>query len=71
MANMASSLTQHVEDTFELADTILAGIVYRMEIGGTGTAAMASLPQTGAKTALWPRQTAPSMRRKSVGAIGS
>jgi diguanylate cyclase (GGDEF)-like protein/PAS domain S-box-containing protein len=43
MANMASSLTQHAEDTFELADTILAGIVYRMEIGGTGVTAIGTI----------------------------
>ncbi|MHC2332941.1 diguanylate cyclase [Bradyrhizobium sp. USDA 4454] len=40
MANLAQSLTQHAEDTFELADTILAGMVDRMEVGGTSPAAL-------------------------------
>jgi len=40
MANLAQSLTQHAEDTFELADTILAGMVDRMEVGGTSPAAV-------------------------------
>jgi diguanylate cyclase (GGDEF)-like protein/PAS domain S-box-containing protein len=35
VANLARSLAQHAEDTFELADTILAGMVDRMEVGGT------------------------------------
>ncbi|MDF0498168.1 diguanylate cyclase [Bradyrhizobium yuanmingense] len=43
MANLAQSLTQHAEDTFELADTILAGMVDRMEVGGTGPAAVAKI----------------------------
>jgi diguanylate cyclase (GGDEF)-like protein/PAS domain S-box-containing protein len=43
MANMASSLTQHAEDTFELADTILAGMVDRIEIGGTDATAIARI----------------------------
>ncbi|MCC8955147.1 diguanylate cyclase [Bradyrhizobium sp. Pear77] len=43
MANLAGSLTQHAEDTFDLADTILTGMVDRMEVGGTGTAAVAKI----------------------------
>jgi diguanylate cyclase (GGDEF)-like protein/PAS domain S-box-containing protein len=41
MANLAGSLTQHAEDTFDLADTILTGMVDRMETGGTSPAAAA------------------------------
>jgi diguanylate cyclase (GGDEF)-like protein/PAS domain S-box-containing protein len=40
MANLARSLAQHAEDTFELADTILAGMADRMEVGGTSPAAI-------------------------------
>lgn len=43
MANLARSLTQHADDTFELADTILAGMVDRMEVGGTSPAAVAKI----------------------------
>ena len=43
MANLAQSLTQHAEDTFELADTILARMVDRMEVGGTSPAAIAKI----------------------------
>jgi diguanylate cyclase (GGDEF)-like protein/PAS domain S-box-containing protein len=43
MANLAGSLTQHAEDTFDLADTILTGMVDRMEIGGTTPAAVAKI----------------------------
>lgn len=43
MANLASSLTQHAEDMFELADTILAGMVDRMEIGGTSAGALTKI----------------------------
>lgn len=43
MANLAQSLTQHAEDTFELADTILAGMVDRMEVGGTSPAAVGKI----------------------------
>jgi len=43
MANLAQSLSQHAEDTFELADTILAGMVDRMEVGGTSPAAVAKI----------------------------
>lgn len=43
MANLARSLTQHAEDTFDLADTILTGMVDRMEIGGTSPVAVAKI----------------------------
>ncbi|MBR0757109.1 diguanylate cyclase [Bradyrhizobium jicamae] len=41
MANLARSLTQHADDTFDLADTILTGMVDRLETGGTEPAAIA------------------------------
>ncbi|WP_439400027.1 hypothetical protein ACRQ5Q_41150 (plasmid) [Bradyrhizobium sp. PMVTL-01] len=40
MANLAQSLTQHDRDTFELADTILVGMVDQMEVGRTSPAAV-------------------------------
>ncbi|MGY4573459.1 PAS domain S-box-containing protein [Bradyrhizobium sp. USDA 3256] len=43
MANLAGSLTQHADDTFDLADTILAGMVDRMEVGGTSAPAIAKI----------------------------
>ncbi|MCA6105816.1 diguanylate cyclase [Bradyrhizobium cenepequi] len=43
MTNLARSLTQHADDTFDLAETILAGMVDRMETGGTDPAALAKL----------------------------
>ncbi|SFU91073.1 sensor domain-containing diguanylate cyclase [Bradyrhizobium arachidis] len=36
VANLAHSLIQHADDTFELADTILVGLVHRLELDGTG-----------------------------------
>jgi len=36
VANVAHSLVQHADDTFELVDTILVGLVHRLEIDGTG-----------------------------------
>jgi hypothetical protein len=41
MANLARSLTQHADDTFDLAETILTGMVDRLETGGTEPAAIA------------------------------
>lgn len=37
VTNLAHSLTQHADDTFELADTILVGLVHRLEHEGTGS----------------------------------
>ncbi len=36
VANLAHSLVQHADDTFELADTLLVGLVHRLELDGTG-----------------------------------
>ena len=43
MANLARSLTQHAEDSFELADTVLVGLVDRLETDGTSPAAVAKI----------------------------
>jgi diguanylate cyclase (GGDEF)-like protein/PAS domain S-box-containing protein len=43
MANLARSLTQHADDTFLVADTILIGLVDRLETDGTGSAAIAKI----------------------------
>ena len=43
VANLAHSLIQHADDTFELADTILVGLVHRLEIDGTGPDTIARL----------------------------
>jgi diguanylate cyclase (GGDEF)-like protein/PAS domain S-box-containing protein len=40
MANLARSLTQHADDTFELTDAILVGLVDRLQSGGTSPAAI-------------------------------
>jgi diguanylate cyclase (GGDEF)-like protein/PAS domain S-box-containing protein len=55
MANLARSLAQHAEDTFELADTILAGMADRMEVGGTSPAAIEKI-QTFLKSRKYNRQ---------------
>jgi diguanylate cyclase (GGDEF)-like protein/PAS domain S-box-containing protein len=36
VANLAQSLVQHADDTFELVDTILVGLVHRLELDGMG-----------------------------------
>ena len=36
VANLAQSLVQHADDTFELVDTVLIGLVHRLELDGTG-----------------------------------
>lgn len=41
MVNLARSLTQHAEDTVELADAILMGLANRLEANGTDPAAIA------------------------------
>jgi PAS domain S-box-containing protein len=40
IANLARSLTQHADDTFELTDTILVGLVDRLQTDGTGPTAI-------------------------------
>lgn len=43
MANLARSLTQHAEDTVELADATLMGLANRLETNGTDEAALAGV----------------------------
>jgi len=43
MTNLAKSLAQHAEDTFELADTLLVDVVDRVEKGGLSPAAIAEM----------------------------
>jgi diguanylate cyclase (GGDEF)-like protein/PAS domain S-box-containing protein len=43
MSNLARSLAQHAEDTFELADTVLIGLVNRLEATGADPAAAKKL----------------------------
>lgn len=43
MANLARSLTQHVDDTFEIADNTLTVLVNQLELEGTSPAAMAKV----------------------------
>jgi diguanylate cyclase (GGDEF)-like protein/PAS domain S-box-containing protein len=43
MANLARSLTQHADDTFEITDIILIGLVDRLQTDGTGPAAIAKI----------------------------
>ncbi len=43
VANLARSLTQHAEDTFELADSLIGGLVDRLEMDGTSPDAIAKL----------------------------
>jgi|GEM_PF-7092726 len=53
MANLARSLTQHAEDTIELADASVVGLVGRLETDGAGPASIA-------KSSGVPNRTAPS-----------
>jgi hypothetical protein len=55
MANLAGSLTQHAEDTFDLADTILTGMVDRMEVGGTSPAAVRQDPHVPSVAQVQPK----------------
>ena len=41
--NLAKSLTQHAQDTFELADALLVDVVDRVETGGSGPNALQRL----------------------------
>jgi diguanylate cyclase (GGDEF)-like protein/PAS domain S-box-containing protein len=43
VTNLAHSLIQHADDTFELADTILVGLVHRAELDGLGPDTIAKL----------------------------
>ncbi|MGX5733315.1 diguanylate cyclase domain-containing protein [Bosea thiooxidans] len=43
MTNLARSLTQHAEDTVELADAILMGLASRLEADGTDSAAITKM----------------------------
>ena len=43
MANLARSVTQHADDTFELADTVLNVLVGQLELEGTSPAAIAKI----------------------------
>jgi diguanylate cyclase (GGDEF)-like protein/PAS domain S-box-containing protein len=43
VANLARSLTQHAEDSFELADSLIGGLVNQLEMDGTSPAAIAKL----------------------------
>jgi diguanylate cyclase (GGDEF)-like protein/PAS domain S-box-containing protein len=45
VANLARSLTQHADDTFELADSLIGGLVDRLEMDGTSPAAIAKLQE--------------------------
>ncbi|KAA0072518.1 diguanylate cyclase [Tardiphaga sp. P9-11] len=42
-ANLAQSLAQHADDTFELADNVVTGLVHRLGIDGDGPEAIARL----------------------------
>jgi diguanylate cyclase (GGDEF)-like protein/PAS domain S-box-containing protein len=43
VANLAQSLSQHAEDTFELAETLIVGLVNQLETGGAGPEAIVRL----------------------------
>jgi hypothetical protein len=57
LGNLARSLTQHAEDTVELADGILTGIVSRLETDGANPAQVAKL------------QTILNIRKSSLGRL--
>ncbi len=43
VANLAQSLVQHADDSFEMADSLVIGLVHRLEAEGTGPVAIARL----------------------------
>ena len=43
LGNLARSLTQHAEDSFDLLDTSIVGVVSRLETDGTGAATLSKL----------------------------
>jgi diguanylate cyclase (GGDEF)-like protein/PAS domain S-box-containing protein len=57
MANLAQSLAQQADDTFELTDNVLTGLVHRLRIDGNGPEAIARL------------QTFIELRKPSLGRI--
>ena len=57
VANLSESLAQHADDTFELTDNVLTGLVHRLGIDGTGPEAIARL------------QTFIGLRKPSLGRI--
>jgi diguanylate cyclase (GGDEF)-like protein/PAS domain S-box-containing protein len=57
MANLAQSLAQHADDTFELTDNVLTGLVSRLTIDGNGPEAITRL------------QTFIDLRKPSLGRI--
>jgi PAS domain S-box-containing protein len=57
MANLAQSLAQQADDTFELTDNILTGLIHRLRIDGDGPEAIARL------------QTFIELRKPSLGRI--
>jgi diguanylate cyclase (GGDEF)-like protein/PAS domain S-box-containing protein len=43
LANLTRSLTQHAEDSFDLLDASIVGVVSRLEVDGTGPATLSTL----------------------------
>src|SRR5204863_937348 len=43
LTNLAQSLTQHAEDSFDLMDTGIVGVVSRLEADGSGAQTLAGL----------------------------
>ena len=54
MANVARSLTQHAEDSLDLLDSGVVGVVSRLEMDGTGPAAIGRCPRPATDTASCP-----------------